>query len=357
MGGVWEGGHELASTTKLKLKEARNLKKIYQIDSMLNIVGIWDNAVQAANHYEVKSEKILACCNRNSSAKTFLGFFWVFVEDIDCGNIDTSYFILKSRKRKILQFTPDGTLVKVWDSARDTRSEGFESSNVLEVCHHNMQSYMGYIWCFEGEELPDFSNVKVYRNKGSISVSQYTLEGKFVKKYKTLREASRAIGQSSLLSQLRKSRYSHGFLWKKDDDALSIEDIVKQYERSLVHKTRPVLQMDINHHVIKRFESVTEAARSVRRATNTISTACRLGSKTAGYYWKLEVPTGKYNILCYDKNGELLKTFSSYKEASAKMLVSITNISSVVNGKSKTAGGYIWKKEEVKTDEQRNDNG
>jgi hypothetical protein len=46
----------------------------------------------------------------------------------------------------------------------------------------------------------------------------------------------------------------------------------------------------------------------------------------------------------YDKNGEIIRTFKSIKEASKATGIYANNISAVTNGYWVTAGGYIWRK-------------
>lgn len=51
----------------------------------------------------------------------------------------------------------------------------------------------------------------------------------------------------------------------------------------------------------------------------------------------------KREVLQYNKNDTLVGTYGSLKEASEITGVNCKNISSVISGKRKTAGGYIWK--------------
>jgi hypothetical protein len=43
------------------------------------------------------------------------------------------------------------------------------------------------------------------------------------------------------------------------------------------------------------------------------------------------------------KNGDVIATYCSMTEAEKQTKIYKSNISSVINGKRKTAGGYIWK--------------
>ena len=55
-------------------------------------------------------------------------------------------------------------------------------------------------------------------------------------------------------------------------------------------------------------------------------------------------------ICQYDLNGNFVRRFNSATEAEQLTGINRKNISSVCNGKRKTAGGYIWRKEEIKND-------
>lgn len=62
----------------------------------------------------------------------------------------------------------------------------------------------------------------------------------------------------------------------------------------------------------------------------------------------IETPNGAIKpfakaIVQMDKNGEFIAEYESAREAERQTKVSYKNISLVVNGKNKTAGGYKWK--------------
>lgn len=56
--------------------------------------------------------------------------------------------------------------------------------------------------------------------------------------------------------------------------------------------------------------------------------------------------THKYLKPAYTKSGNALKSFESAKEASRQTGISQSNILRVAHGNRKTAGGYIWRREE-----------
>ena len=51
------------------------------------------------------------------------------------------------RKKPINQYSFDGTLIKMWNSARDVYNEtGFFESNIIKCCKGKIHSYKGYKW-------------------------------------------------------------------------------------------------------------------------------------------------------------------------------------------------------------------
>lgn len=59
---------------------------------------------------------------------------------------------------------------------------------------------------------------------------------------------------------------------------------------------------------------------------------------------KKKYPNRAEKIKQFNKNNEYIKTFNSSREASKLLNISETSISNCVNGYSKTAGGFIWKR-------------
>ena len=60
--------------------------------------------------------------------------------------------------------------------------------------------------------------------------------------------------------------------------------------------------------------------------------------------WKKKYPNRAEKIKQYDINGNFIKEYNSSREAGKLLNISEKTISSCVNGHSKTAGGFIWKR-------------
>ena len=84
-----------------------------------------------------------------------------------------------------------------------------------------------------------------------------------------------------------------------------------------------------------RWASYVEQANN-KDKTNIIENMKKLGKK--------KYPNRAKKIKQFNKNNEYIKTFNSSREASRLLNISETSISNCVNGYSKTAGGFIWKR-------------
>lgn len=114
-------------------------------------------------------------------------------------------------------------------------------------------------------------------------------------------------------------------------------------------KGKPIIQLDLEGNFIDYFNSGKEAEEKLGFSRKAISNALRRNGSSNGYLWKYaneEAKDKNYKktiIQKISKDGQLLETYSSVKEASEKESISLTGIYSACIGKQKTAGGYIWK--------------
>lgn len=113
------------------------------------------------------------------------------------------------------------------------------------------------------------------------AVSQYSLDGHFIKTFKSaLVAGEETTANQSYITQCCKGkrRSSGGFLWAYQD--APAPTFTKQYYRA-VH------QFSINGDLVATYRSLTEAQNATGIELHNISEACRGNSKTAGgYVWK-----------------------------------------------------------------------
>lgn len=134
------------------------------------------------------------------------------------------------------------------------------------------------------------------KEKTKRIIYQYDLEGNFIKKYNDTKSLKKeGFNEKGVLRVLRGEQYkSQGYIW--NDTELSNEELNKKI---------------------------------------------KLAKKRAGSDNK------KYNILQYNLDGNLLAEYETITIASKRTGIAISSISLCCNGKYKTAGNYIWKKEVI----------
>ena len=121
--------------------------------------------------------------------------------------------IIKSRK--VLQYSIDGELIKVFESISDAESMiGSTSahSNVIECCNGRRKRAYGFIWRYEDSQLKVLP-IEKYR----VPIQQFTKSRQYVRTFNTAKEASIAVGVTpgAITNCLKgKSKSSGGYIWK-----------------------------------------------------------------------------------------------------------------------------------------------
>lgn len=123
---------------------------------------------------------------------------------------------------------------------------------------------------------------------------------------------------------------------------------------------KPVLQYDLKGNFIQEFESASEAARQLNVFKSNLTAACR-GESTqcGGFQWKYKDSDKKISIVPdksgkivyqYDKQMNLIAIFTSAVDAEKNTGIKSGNIRQCCNGRSKTAGGFVWRYEKESED-------
>lgn len=113
--------------------------------------------------------------------------------------------------------------------------------------------------------------------------------------------------------------------------------------------TKPVIQYSEDGTYIATYKSARDVQRELGIGYKIISAVCNGKKRTAhGYIWRFEGDSfNKYNtenshltkVDQYDKNGVLIKTWNSIKEAESAIG---THLNSVLNGTCKSAANFYW---------------
>lgn len=116
---------------------------------------------------------------------------------------------------------------------------------------------------------------------------------------------------------------------------------------------KKIIQYDANGIIVKKYNSVLEAARTINGKSSSIWTGITSGGSRYGYFWgkegeklpnfhKITRPKTR-KIYQYDKNLNFIQEFSNAAEAAKAIKASgSSNILKACKGERKTAYGYIW---------------
>lgn len=133
----------------------------------------------------------------------------------------------------------------------------------------------------------------------------------------------------------------------------------EERQRRQVAHHKPVSQYTREGVYIRTFQSIKEAAKSVGAGEGNITVCCKKGNQqtAGGFQWrhgsntrsiepvsyKPHAEGHKIPVAQYSLNGKYLKTYPSFKEAASVIGITSGCISACVNGKQKTAGGFVWR--------------
>lgn len=125
--------------------------------------------------------------------------------------------------------------------------------------------------------------------------------------------------------------------------------------------SKKVCQYDSIGNLIKTWDCMNEAERELSICRGSIYNCCKgVQKKTGGFIWRYvdETITDEYISWCnelhtggnqkkiiaqYSLDGEFIRLFESITEAGTNMRIDKGSISACCRGKTKTAGGFIWK--------------
>lgn len=200
-----------------------------------------------------------------------------------------------------------------------------------------------------------------FQKKQGQRVIQYGPDGKYIRTFKDIREASKITGIKigtigSVLHPSGKNS-AGGYQWRyyTENFPLQIPPRV-----CISNITRAVNQYTLKGELIATFPSAEEAKRQTNINASGIGRACKAGgvATSGGYQWRYvedteDIPQDLTTfehiskttlpVYQYDKNDNLIKRWDSIKEASEILKIRSSLIVNVCNKIQKTTGGFKWK--------------
>ena len=251
------------------------------------------------------------------------------------------------KKNCILQYDLDGSFIQCFNSLSSAaRSVGVSRNALTNVIYGDGITCGGYQW----RHIDDSRVVHAVRNgmdNVRKAVIKYNMNGEYIDTYESLEDAAKSVGtySSSISKVCRGIHKSHkGYIWRYEDDTLTDDELNDMSNKC---NKRAVIQISEDMNVINKFESATDASRKTGIAIGSIRRACTdLKFKAGGYRWaflddsKLQ---HKHAVVQMSIDGTMVVEYASMMEASKVSGVDRSSIYNCCIGRTKTAGGYIWR--------------
>lgn len=178
-------------------------------------------------------------------------------------------------------------------------------------------------------------------------IAQYTLEGKFIRTWDSIKEAQDALNLNSISNCLiGNSKYCGDFQWRYFSNEDDIDPVIK--------KEKTVYQFDLQGNLLKVWKSASEASNQFNNKNSSrvaINNVCNNITRQAfGYYWSFKDKfnynpyNSKIAVAKYNLDGTFIESFTSIKEAAESLgLTNSSNLSGAIRGLHKTCKGFRWR--------------
>lgn len=189
--------------------------------------------------------------------------------------------------RAVVCLTKSGEFVKSYDSAADAQRDGFMNTDVLLCCKGKQLTCKGHQFMFE-DDYNRFGSKKYVKpeSKCMRSVIQCDMNGKFINKYKSVKEASEITGAnrttiSGVLSGNYKSANGYIFVYEENFPIKDLSIYKKRKKGKKVAQVNPK-----TGEIIKVFDRISEAGKELGVNYKSIHHVVDLEDRTAyGYKW------------------------------------------------------------------------
>lgn len=241
---------------------------------------------------------------------------------------------------------------------RAMRKYGVNSFSISEVKKYASDSKESLMTLLNEKEIFWIENFNSYLNgynetiggenvsqKNSVSVDQYTLDGKFIKTYLSIMNASKETGvhDSSITMCInRHNKTGGGYIWVRHGETPNL-DIKPSYSKK-------IRQYDFDLNLVAEYECVTDVERMTGIKQNGISAVlnkCDYSYK--GYIWvdenhEVYKPKQRYKpVFQYNSLGECVGNYKTAKEAQDITGIDSSAILLNCHGIQLSAGYYVWR--------------
>ena len=254
---------------------------------------------------------------------------------------------IDGNSKTVYQYSTDGVFIKEWKNAITIERElGFKSTDVGSCCLGKRKQAYGYIWRYE--YIKKINPIKI--GVDCTPIYQYSLEGKYIKSWKSGKQIEQELGFYSTNIYLcckGGQNTAYGYLWSYDK-----KDYINRTEQTTFN------QYTLDGNYIQTFFSEKEASIALGYKRLPIHEVCRgERGQAGGFMWRYEkkdkiepyvknkkIAPNKKKVYQFELDGTFVAEWESLLEAAKSIGVNSTSaLTRCIQGKRKSAYGYVWK--------------
>lgn len=229
---------------------------------------------------------------------------------------------VKRQGKKVNQIDSNNTVIKTWNTMRDAKDDGFDSQGIRKSCRKGCL-YKNFYWEFT--------------DKQNLTNEKWVSSKKAFPEYEEVDVSSH--GRIRRTDGLSFAGYKRGqYMSVKMRTLKDKKYIAEQMHRVILSCFQSRRDdMVVNHidgnslnNCLTNLEFVTQSQNALHAQKTGLT------PKNKNYR--------RVRVKQISLAGDFIAEFNSVREASAKTKTSETTISSVINGKGLTAGGFKWEK-------------
>lgn len=242
-------------------------KKVYQFNLDGVLIKEWKSIVSVIDHYKCNNKRVTMAINEKRS---FNNSYWSFYKEINVN----SYRL--SSRGYVFQYNKDGKLLNTFTSASEASLRLDIQRDAIVNAVFNRTTCSGYYFLKADDDINILLKEKSSKVLANLTpVYRYLISGKFDKEYKSIAEAvkdNEKANHGNIIRAIKNNKTCAGFKW-----SYIKSDIIKPFEEVKL-KPIKVAQYDLNHNLIKIWDSVSECkkefpscqrvCRKERRSTN-----------------------------------------------------------------------------------------
>lgn len=276
----------------------KHSKYVYKFNLNGDFIKKYSNATLAGLDIENAHGNVSSTISAviDNPLKTAYGFYWSSTGTFDF-NMDNY-----RNRIPIDQYDFDGNKLNTYNSASEACSDIGETpkrvNQILRVCRGESSHAHGYIWRFKGDPY-DLYNLPIRLAK--IKIDRYSIDGEFIDTYDSLQDALRAVGkdvgQGCNIKRgcLGKSPIVFNNVWRFHGEPYSKYPVFKNRGGS----DKPVDQYTLDGEFVNTYPSATEGGHEVGLKNGSqITQVCKGNRYSAGgYLWRYNnVPLNSFTV-------------------------------------------------------------